>query len=227
VFMISRKYFQSLSLVVCFMFGALFCFAQAGEKNAAEGKLGIYIIRTESGYLVVHNREKDSYSIEFKGENFKPLENDHPVFVVDGKLVQVVSVPHKNYWKPKTEAKNEPTEDELLESHKIWESEYLGGELKAKLSLTSEIFDIERKRKVMYWSFPMPEKLESDYSHQIFLTTLIGKDVLGLNASPKKAGEQKAYRDYLVESMNTLKISSKPFNIKELQEFLKKGDLAE
>jgi hypothetical protein len=209
------------------MFGALFCFAQAGEKNAAEGKLGIYIIRTESGYLVVHNREKDSYSIEFKGENFKPLENDHPVFVVDGKLVQVVSVPHKNYWKPKTEAKNEPTEDELLESHKIWESEYLGGELKAKLSLTSEIFDIERKRKVMYWSFPMPEKLESDYSHQIFLTTLIGKDVLGLNASPKKAGEQKAYRDYLVESMNTLKISSKPFNIKELQEFLKKGDLAD
>jgi hypothetical protein len=227
VIMFSKKYFQTVMLALCLAFGALSFLAQAVEKSAADENLGTFVIKTESGYLVVHNREKDSYSLEFKGEALKPLKSDHPVFVIDGKLVQVVSVPHKNYWKPKADAKNEPTTDELLESHKVWETDYLGSELNAKLSPTSEIFDIERKRKVMYWSFPMPAKLNSDFSHQVFLTTLIGKDILGLNASPKSGGEQKAYRDYLVESMNTLKVSSKPFNIKELQEFLKKGDLAE
>src|SRR5215213_4592095 len=119
--MFSKKYFQTLILVACLVFGALSFFAQAGEKTGADEKLGTYIIRTETGYLVVNNREKDSYSLEFKGENFKPLKSDHPVFVVDGKLIQVVSVPNKNYWKPPTAAKSEPTEAELLESHKIWE----------------------------------------------------------------------------------------------------------
>jgi len=225
--MVSKKYFQSFIFAVCFVFGALSFFAQAGERTGAAEKLGIYIIKTESGYLVVNNREKDSYSLEFKGEKFEPVESDHPVFTVDGRLIQVVSVPHKNYWTAKAGAKKEPTDDELLESHKIWESDYLGTALKAKLSTTSEIFDIERKRKVMYWSFPMPKELESDYSHQIFLTTLIGKDILGLNASPKTAAEQKSYREYLVQTMNTLKISDKPFNIKELQLLLKKGDMVE
>ena len=225
--MVFKKYFQFLILAGCCLCGALSFLAQAEDKTSAPENLGTFIIKTESGYLVVHNREKDSYSLEFKGEDFKPLKGDHPVFVVDGRLVQVLSVPSKNYWKPKTDAKNEPTEDELLETHKIWESDYLGSRLNVKLAPTSEIFGLERQRKAMYWSFPMPKELESDFSHQIFLTTLIGKDILGLNASPKIASELKSYREYLVQSMNTLKISSKPFNIKELQMLLKKGDLVE
>lgn len=233
--MISKKLLQTLIFTTVFMISAFGVTAQsAREKNEVQKSevqkpdgLGIYTIRTDAGYLIVHNREKDSYSIEFKGAKFDPHEGDHPVFTIDDRLVQVVSVSNNNYWKPKANAKSEPTDNELLEAHKIWESEYLGGELNAKLSVTSEIFDIERKRKVMYWSFPMPKALGSDYSHQIFLTTLIGKDVIALNASPTSAAEQKTYRDYLVESMNTLKISAKPFNIKELQELLKKGDLVE
>jgi hypothetical protein len=147
--------------------------------------------------------------------------------VIDGKLVQVVSVPNENYWKPKKDSQKTPTDDELLESHKIWESDYLGGELGAKLSVKSEVFEIERKRKVMFWTFPMPKELNSDYSHQVFLTTLIDKDILGLNASPTKDDEQKMYREYLIEAMNTLKVSEKPFNIKQLRALLQKAETAE
>jgi len=228
--MVSKKFFQMLSLIIVAAFSAAAAAAQtAGEKSGLkkDDGLGIYIIRTESGYLIVHNREKDSYSIEFRGAKFDPHEGEHPIFTIDDKLVQIVSVANNNYWKPKGNAKNEPTDTELLEAHKIWESEYLGGELKAKLSVTSEIFDIERSRKVMFWSFPMPKALGSDFSHQIFLTTLVNKNIIALNASPKSSGDQKTYREYLVESMNSLKISAKPFNVKELQELLKKGDLVD
>ena len=225
--MMSKKYLQLLILALLFAFGSLTIFAQAGDKSDAQEELGIFIIRTESGYLVVHNRKTKSYSLEFKGEKFQPIKSDHPMFVIDGKLVQVVSVSNGNYWKPKKDSPKEPTDDELLESHKIWESDYLGGELGFKLSVKSEILEIERKRKVMFWSFPMPKELKSDYSHNIFLTTLIDKDILGLNASPTKEDEQKTYREYLIEAMNTLKISEKPFNIKQLRELLKKAEIAE
>lgn len=225
--MISKKYFQFLIFALLLGFASLTFLAQAGDKPGAQEELGIYIIRTESGYLVVHNRQTKSYSIEFKGEKFKPIKGDHPTFVIDGKLVQVVSVRQENYWKTKKDLQKEPTDNELLETHKMWESDYLGNELGYKLSVKSEIFEIERKRKVMFWSFPMPKELNADYSHQIFLTTLINKDILGLNASPTKDDEQKPYREYLIESMNTLKISEKPFNIKQLRALLQKAETAE
>lgn len=229
--MVSKKFFRTLAFAAVCLFAAVPSLAQsAGEKPgtpAKTGELGIHVIQTEKGYLIVNNRETDSYTLEFRGIEFDPQDGDHPVFTIDDRLVQIVSVPKKNYWTPKANAKGEPSDDDLLEAHKIWERDYLAGALKARLSVTSEIFDIERKRKVMYWSFAMPKELESDFSHQIFLTTLIGKDVLGLNASPKTAAEQRAYRDYLVESMNTLKTSSKPFNIKELEVLYKKGDLVD
>jgi hypothetical protein len=227
--MVSKRFLQTLILTAVFMISAVAVSAQTarGNQSASKDDLGTFIIKTETGVLIIHNREKDSYSLEFKGAEFDPHEGDHPVFTIDDKLVQIVSVTNNNFWKPKANAKNEPSDNDLLEAHKVWESEYLGGELNAKLSVTSEIFDIERKRKVMYWSFPMPKELGSDFSHQIFLTTLVGKDIIALNASPKKTGEQKAYRDFLVESMNTLKISAKPFNVKELQELLKKGDVVD
>jgi hypothetical protein len=225
--MISKKYFQFLVLALLFAFGSTTFFAQDSDKADVQDELGTYVIRTENGYLVVHNRKTKSYSLEFKGEQFKPMKSDHPTFVIDGKLVQVVSVPNENYWKPKKDSQKTPTDDELLESHKIWESDYLGGELGAKLSVKSEIFEIERKRKVMFWTFPMPKELNSDYSHQVFLTTLIDKDILGLNASPTKDEDQKTYREYLVEAMNTLKVSEKPFNIKQLRALLQKAETAE
>lgn len=229
--MVSRRLLQALFFTAVFALVPICVQAQSAQGKpgapATDAGLGQYIIRTENGYLIVHNREKNSYLLEFKGTKFEPEEGDHPVFTIDDKLVQIVAVSKNNYWTPKAKVKKEPSDDELLEAHKIWERDYLAGELKAKLSVTSEIFSIERSRKVMYWSFPMPKELGADFSHQIFLTTLVGTDIIGLNASPTSAGEQKAYRDYLIESMNTLKISSKPFNIKELEVLYKKGDLAD
>jgi len=217
--MFAGKFIQSLILITLVALGGLSVFAQ--------GKFGTSVIKTDGGYLIVQNREKTSFSLEFKGESLKPLKSDHPTFVLDGKLIQVVTVSYKNYWNPAEKSAAEPGIDQLLESHKIWESDYLGEALNAKLSVTSELFEIDRRRKVMFWSFPMPKNLESTYSHQLFLTTLIDKDVVGINASPTRPEEQKAYREFIVASMNTLKTSDKPFNIKELREFLKEGDSAE
>ncbi len=217
--MIYKKFTRPLVLALFITILGLNVFAQE--------KLGTFIISTGDGYLIVQNREKISFSLEFKGEKFKPLKSDHPTFMMDGRLIQVVTVLNENYWKPKESSKTDPTPEQFLEAHKVWESDYLGDMMKTKLSVTSEFLEISQNRKAMFWSFPMPKERESPYSHQLFLTTLIGKDVVGINASPDSSENQKSYRTYILDTMNTLKTSEKPFNIKELTTFLKKGDEAD
>jgi hypothetical protein len=217
--MISKKLTRVLILVLFVLLGGLNVFAQ--------DKPGISVIRTDTGFLIVQNRVKNSFSLEFKGDEMKPLKGDHPTFIIDGKLVQVVTVDNENYWEPKENSKTEPTAEQLLEAHKVWESDYLGGLLKTKLSVTSEFLEIGQKRKAMFWSFPMPKNINSEYSHQLFLTTLLGKDIVAINASPDTAENRKTYQTYMLESMNTLKTSEKPFNINELRTLFKKGEVAD
>lgn len=215
-----KNFTQSSVLFLILLLCCLNSFAQ-------DNKLGVYVIKTETGYLLVQNREKFSYTLEFKGEQIRPLDSDHPSFIIDGKVIQVLNVLNENYWKPKEVLKTEPTTEQYLEAHKIWESDYLSDAFKAKLSVTSEFLEIGQKRKAMFWSFAMPKEVGAPVSHQLFLTTLIGKDVVGINSSPETAENQKPYRNYMIETMNTLKTSEKPFNIKELSTFLKRGETAE
>ena len=212
--MFSKKYFRSSILVLYIAFFSLNIFAQEA--------VGDFVLKTKDGFLLVQNFEKISFTVEFKGEKIEALSSDHPNFVIDGKLIQVINVPLENFWKPKEALKAEPSTEQLLEAHKTWESDYLGEALKTKLSVTSEIFETSSKRKVMFWTFPMPKTVETPFSHQLFLTTIIGKEVWGINTSPETAETQKSYRDYITTSMNTLKTSDKPFNIKELTESLAK-----
>jgi hypothetical protein len=211
--MFSKSYLQSSILVLFFAFFSLNIFAQEG--------FGDFVLKTKDGFLLVQNRQKTSFTVDFKGEKIEQVTSDHPNFFIDDKLIQVINVPIANFWKPPAASKIEPTSAQLLEAHKIWESDYLGEALKTKLSVTSENFELVSKRKVMFWSFPMPKTVESPFSHQLFITTVIGgEEIWGINSSPETAEAQKSYRDYITQSMNTLKISSKPFNIKELSETL-------
>ncbi|MBS1796250.1 MAG: hypothetical protein JSS81_20520 [Acidobacteria bacterium] len=215
------KIFASSLFVLLFVLGALPLAAQKVETAPAEPEMGVFMIRTDTGALIIKNSPKLSFTLEFRGQEIKTLKSDHPVFRVDGRLVQVVNVDFENYWQPAAGAKTEPTEQELLEAHRKWESDYIGGELNSRLSLTSENLEIVGKKKALFWSFPMPKDLGSDYSHTLFLTTLIGKNILGLNASVGLTDDLKEFKAYLLTVMNTLNLSEKPFNIQEISKKIK------
>jgi hypothetical protein len=218
--MIYKKTFRWLILFLLIAVWAAPGFAQ-------DDKLGTFVIKTETGYLLVHNRDKNSYSLEFKGTRIEPMKSDHPKFLLDGKFVQVVNATNEQFWKPKADSKVQTTPEEYLEAHRVWESDYLGNAMNAKLSVASEFLEIGQKKKALLWSFPMPQEFESPYTHQLFLSTLLGNDVLLLNVSVGGSENQKSIRNYIIETMNTLKTNDKPFNIKELTNFLKKGESAE
>lgn len=193
---------------------ALFCLTLfAVPLMAQEDELGTAFIRTGDGFLMVHNGKAVSYTLEFKGNDLKPLEAETVAFTIDKRIVQIVNVARADFWKS---ADAKPTDEQLLQSHKAWESDYVADALKAKLSVSAEPIELAGKRKALYWFFPMPKELKSSFSHQVFLTTIVGNDVLGISSSLESAEAQAENKAYLVRSMQTLQTSDKPFNLQEL-----------
>ncbi len=187
----------------------------------AQSDLGDYVLKTKDGYIVVQNRKATSFYFEFKGEKFEPMDSDHPKFMIDGKRIQIVTIARDEFWKTFADSKKEPTDEELLELHKKWESDYLGNSLGEKLDVKSQIVESPTKRKMMYWSFAVPKAAALEVSNYIFLTTVVGKIILALNSGIESADSEAAYRTYLTETMSTLKTSETPFDVKKIVDGLK------
>ena len=178
------------------------------------------MIKTGDGFLLVTNRTPVSFTLEFKGNAINPIESDHPVFMLDGKLWQVVDVSTDEFKTAENKSKKN-TDEENLELHKKWESDYIGDSINKKLSVSSETIEIQDKRKAMIWSFEMPKEMKSDFSHQIFMTTVVGNHVIGINTSVDNGKSFADYKADLITIMKTLKTSDKPFDIKKISQEIK------
>ena len=76
---------------------------------------------------------------------------------------------------------------------------------------------------ILIWQFDMPQGLDADAKKQLYLT-LVGKDyVLLLNSVATTTISQSVARKFLLDTAATLKISSVPISVKELQESIRKG----
>lgn len=212
-----KKYLSHLVILKLFL--AIGFFSAYAQEDVSDGG----IIKTRDGFLVIGNRKPSSFSLEFKGNSIKPIESDHPVFVIDGKLWQVVDVSLDELKTSENKTKK-LSDEENLELHKKWESDYIGNTLNKKLSVSSETIEIQEKRKAMIWSFEMPKELKSDFSHQVFITTVVGNRILAINSSVDVGKDLADYKKSLIEIMKTLKTSDKPFDINKIAQEIKNQD---
>lgn len=176
-----------------------------------------FSIRTTDGYLFIQNGQDLSFTCEIKGKTIKPIQTgENPAFMIDDILVQILLVQAKNF---------EPTGkveiSKLLDVHRDWEIDYLKGIFETTLVPETEKLMIEG-RPNLFWNFKRPKHAQ-EYDRDAFITTLIGRDIFGIN-SPVRIGDNlKAYKDRMVETMKSLKISKTPFDIEKLSEEIKKS----
>jgi hypothetical protein len=188
--------------------------AELSAQNKAETVvIPTASIKTADGYLYIYNTPIRSIMIELKGKEVTPAKNTNmPMFFVDGKLVQIVTVNIQDF----TGGKPAGGVDETLEAHKIWESDYLGTEYGQKLKVESEKVSIGDV-KALFWGFKRPSSNES-FDRDYYLSTLFGSKLLML-CSPVKPTESVAdYKNLLTGIMSTIKISSQPFDILKISE---------
>lgn len=176
-----------------------------------------YSIKTADGYLFIQNGKDVSFTCEVKGTDIMPVTaGENPTFVTDGTLIQILLIVSKSY-----DPTGKVQESKLLELHRDWELEYLAGVFGSKLVSETQSMSAG-ERSVLYWQFKRP-KYVTEYDRDIYMTTLIGRDVFGLSSPGTIGVESKVYQDRHIEIMKTLKVSKTPFDVKKLSEDIRKG----
>ncbi len=182
----------------------------------SEDELGLFTIKTKAGYLFINNGKDKSFSIEINAKGVEPATGvEVPMFIINDEPVQILTVPLTNF----AAKDNKLSDAQLLENHKIWESEYLGDEVyQSKLKVTSEKVLIG-KRDFLFWGFVRP-KFNTEYKQDYFITTILGNYLLAIGTTTK-ADKMENSKKTLTEIMNTLKVSDKPFDINKLSESIR------
>jgi hypothetical protein len=172
-------------------------------------------IKTENGYLFIKNGKDKSFTIEITGKEVTSVKSPNPTFLVDGRIVQILSVPLTNFTNKKM------SDEELLEAHKIWETDYLGDEVfKKKLTVETEKVS-NADRKLLFWYFTRPNVIKQ-YDRDVYMTTIIGNSLLGVSSPIEPAVKIADVQKLFLDIMKSLKVSDKPFDIAKLAEDIKK-----
>jgi len=186
----------------------------SAQKAKTYGKLSI---KTAYGYLFISNTSEKSFTLEIRGKEVEVInEGNNRMFVVDEKLLNIVQADTKSF----ISANEKLTEEQILEKHKVWESEYRSQAFKTKLELKIEPATV-KDFKTMFWGYARPLANE-EYDRDYLLTKVVGKDILALNTSLYIGEKLPDYQKFLVDTLSTLKISDEPFDVQKLTEEFRK-----
>lgn len=199
----------------------LLCLLLAGSAGAGQDG-GITAIKTEDGVLLVWNQPDNYFTIEIRGREIHPLDSaGHVFFNVDGIVFQVQSVAVGEFMKDA--AKMGVSPQSTLAAHRDWETRFIESSLHRKLKVQSSAIRLKDGNEALFWEYDMPKGVKSDAKRQLYLTVVNGGNVLLLNGVMTGKQKEEAVRKLLVNTMETLQKSSKPFDLPELQESLKNG----
>lgn len=199
-------------LVVCFA-----VFNSHAQNDEAGG-----MIKTAKGILIVWNEPSNNYTIEIKGDAIHPAQGGRMLFSVDRKFLQVLTVPKSDILK--NARKDELDKRAVLTAHRDWEAKYLENTLNEPLKIESSWQKLASGEEALVWSFDMPKRLGSDARKQVFLTVPKDNHVLILNGAVTDKTDEKTVNQFLIETVSTLRTSTKPFSMKKLQEQIMKGN---
>lgn len=186
----------------------------SAQQKKTYGKVSI---KTAYGYLFISNSSEKSFTLEIRGKDIEVInEGNNRMFFVDEKLLNIVQADTKAF----VSANEKLTEEQILEKHKVWESEFRSQAFKTKLQLKTEPVTV-RDFKAMFWGYTRPLANE-EYDRDYLLTKVVGKEVLALNTSLYIGEKLPDYQNFLVETLSTLKVSDEPFDVQKLTEELRR-----
>lgn len=200
----------------------IFCLVGSVNAHLAYQENGITALKSAGGILLVWNEPDDYFTLEIKGKEIRPLDSSPAVFfVVDGIPFQIQSVALSEFLKDA--GKPAPSRAATLVAHRDWETRYLESTLGQKLNLQSQPLKLKSGSEALLWKYDMPKGLSADAKQQLYLSVVNGQNLLLLNGVVTGDQKEEVVRQLLVNTMETLKVSAKPFNLREVQESLR-GD---
>jgi hypothetical protein len=190
----------------------------------AQEQDGWTALKTDDGLLFIWNRKDISFTLSIKGHDIKPMDSRENIFfAVDGLPFQIQSLPIGNFA---PEARKNKLDDKaILFAHRDWESNFIADELlHKKLAVQSSSVTLANGSEGLIWQFDMPKEVGGDAKKQIYLTRVNKGYVILLNSIINDTFPEEVVRKFLVDTINTLKVSDAQIDVKKLQESLRKGN---
>jgi hydrogenase maturation factor len=177
-------------------------------------------IKTRYGFLLVWNAPNNHYTLEIRGKNVRQIATKHVQFSVDGMFLQILTSPTKDFIE---DAKRQKLNDRaILEAHRDWEVKFMESDYKEKLKVESSWQKLSNGKDTLVWQIDVPESARSNVKKQVSLTLIKGDYVLMLGGVVTDRIEERASRELLLNTIETLKVSDKPINLLKLQESIRK-----
>jgi hypothetical protein len=172
--------------------------------------------------LFVWNIHELHFTLAVKGKDIKPANDpDHIFLTVDGKPLQIQAAAIREFA---PNAKEKKLDDKaVLAAHRDWESKYIEGLLKSKLTLHSFSVNMSALGPASLWEYDMPEGMNIEAKTEVYVTVVRGDFVLMLNCEATTTTPEVEVRKFLLDTMATLKISSDPIDVQKLSESIRAG----
>jgi hypothetical protein len=181
-------------------------------------------VKTADGFLIIWNRPDLSFTISIKGKEVKPLDaGEHIFFTVDGKVLQIQSLPISNF--APDARKDKLSDDAILNAHRDWERAFIESELLHQpISVKSSAEKLPNGMQAMIWQYDLPKDVANSDARTQMYVTVVAKDYLILmNGVVNSDFSEAQVRSFLAATMSTLKISSERIDVNKEQEKARKG----
>lgn len=183
---------------------------------------GWALITTSDGVLFVWNIDGLHLTLAVKGKDIKRVNDpDHIFIAVDGKMLQIQAAEIRDFA---PNAKEKKLDDKaVLAAHRDWESKYIEGLLKSKLTLHSFSVNVSGLGTGSLWEYDMPEGMNAEVKTQLYLTVVRGDYVVMLNCEATATTPEVEVRKFLLDTMATLKTGDVPIDVQKVSESIRAG----
>jgi len=184
---------------------------------------GWIALKTDAGILFVWNRKDLSFTLLVKGNEIRPMDtSDNIFFSVDGLPFQIQSLPISNF--APDARKNQLDNKAILFAHRDWEAKFIAEELlHHKLTVQTSVVKINNGSEALIWQFDVPKEVGGDARKQVYVTVVSKDYVILLNSIVNDTVSEETVRKFLLDTVNTLKVSDTRIDVKKLQESIRKG----
>jgi hypothetical protein len=195
--------------------------ALTGPRHQEDGWTAL---KTADGLLFVWNRPGLGFTLSIKGNEIKPTEGGENIFfLVDDVVLQIQSLPISNFAPEAGKAKL--NDEAVLMAHRDWEAKFIENELlRRKISVQSASEKIANGMAALVWQYELPEGFKGpDAQKQMYVTVVAKGYVILLNGVVSSTASEATVRQFLLDTVATLKVSSERIDVKKEQEKIRKG----
>jgi hypothetical protein len=113
----------------------------------------------------------------------------------------------------------------ILAAHRDWESDYISKTLGRELKIESEFLKLPGGQDAISWSYKMPKVMDAQTAKvQLYLAVVKRDHVLLMNTALEDESGWRDAKNYLMQTMLTLKPSDKPLSLQTASENLRRDN---